>query len=195
MCVCGWVGGEVVSFWDAGLRTGWAARGDTEVQEGPSRASIDGVSRKDKKKSPELIMAAAAMRVRGPGLIRHVYSRFCTRHSFWRDKSEGRGGGGIGGREGGRRREGPHPRLASRCPCSKLPMPSPSAGGWVWGRGLIVCTKPPKNRPALATVFWNPPLTTTSIFSAGLYCTRPFPGLKVGELSRAGLCGARSGRE
>lgn len=32
--VCGWVGGEVVSFWDAGLRTGWAARGDTEVQEG-----------------------------------------------------------------------------------------------------------------------------------------------------------------
>lgn len=32
--VCGWMGGEVVSFWDAGLRTGWAARGDTEVQEG-----------------------------------------------------------------------------------------------------------------------------------------------------------------
>lgn len=28
------MGGEVVSFWDAGLRTGWAARGDTEVQEG-----------------------------------------------------------------------------------------------------------------------------------------------------------------
>ena len=45
----GWtgVGGEVVSFWDAGRRTGWAARGDTEVQEGPSRASIDEVSRKE----------------------------------------------------------------------------------------------------------------------------------------------------
>lgn len=51
------MGGEVVSFWDAGLRTGWAARGDTEVQEGPSRASIDEVSRiqrRSKKKEKKM---------------------------------------------------------------------------------------------------------------------------------------------
>lgn len=58
---------------------------------------------------------------------------------------------------------------------------------------MIVCTNPPKSHPALVTILWNLPLTTTMFFSAGPHCTLPFPELKAGELSRTGRCGARSG--
>lgn len=80
----GWtgMGGEVVSFWDAGLRTGWAARGGgyRGTRGGQAGQPIDEVSRKEeefqkkkKKKVAELMMAAAAMHARGPGFTRHVY--------------------------------------------------------------------------------------------------------------------------
>lgn len=163
--VCGWKGGEVVSFWDAGLRTGWAARGDTEVQEGPSRASIDEVSRKEKikNKKPQgaelIIMAADAMHMRGPRLIRHVYSRsFLTVRTvlvLTRQEKEKE-------RERESEREGPHPRI-------KVPMFQAAHAiticRWVdWGRMVDVCTNPPENQPALGTALWNPPFTTTLFF-------------------------------
>lgn len=85
-------------------------------------------------------------------------------------------------------------------PCSKLPMPSPSAGGWIdlWGGGGVVvdCVHQPaqKTTQPLGTGLWNPPLTTALFSSAGLHCTLPFPGLKAGKLIRAEGRGARNGQ-
>lgn len=49
----GWtgMGGEVVSFWDAGLRTGWAARGGgyRGTRGGQAGQPIDEVSRKEEE--------------------------------------------------------------------------------------------------------------------------------------------------
>lgn len=80
--VCEWigVGGKGRQFLGRWAADRVGCKGDTEVQEGPSRASIDEVSRKEKKKGAELIMAAAALHVRGPGL-RHEFSNslyLCT---------------------------------------------------------------------------------------------------------------------
>lgn len=56
-----WVGGEVVSFWDAGLRTGWAARGGGWVRRykkgQAGHPSIDEVSRKDLKKKKKQVQS------------------------------------------------------------------------------------------------------------------------------------------
>lgn len=71
----GWVGRSSV-FGTLGCGPGGLQGGIRRYKTGPSRASIDEVSRKEKKKNSqdaELIMAAAAMHVRGPRLIRHMY--------------------------------------------------------------------------------------------------------------------------
>lgn len=70
----GWGGRQFLGRWAAD-RVGCKG-GIRRYKTGPSRASIDEVSRKEKKKNSqdaELIMAAAAMHVRGPRLIRHMY--------------------------------------------------------------------------------------------------------------------------
>lgn len=145
--VCGWEGGEVVSFWDAGLRTGWAARGDTEVQEGPSRASIDEVSRKEQKSKKSRCRAnnngrscdAYARTQANKACIFQIlpHSTYSTAVDQAREE------------EGERERASEKDlTLASRSPCSKPPMPSPSAGGWIGG-GWLMCapTRPKTTQP------------------------------------------------
>lgn len=80
-------------------------------------------------------MAAAAMHVRGPGLTRHLCIFQIARYSLQQlvryRCCQGESGERLRERERERERAGPRPRIKS--PCSKLPMPSPPAGGWILG--------------------------------------------------------------
>lgn len=113
-------------------------------------------------------MAAAAMHLRGPRLIRHIFSRlfFSVTYQVLLD-------GKAREREKEKERQRQRAKMTSLLRI-KVPMLQAAhaittcrrvdfleGGG---GEVAIVCTNPPKITQPWVTVLWNLPLTTTNVF-------------------------------
>lgn len=195
----GWGGRQFLGRWAAdrvGCKGGYGG-----TRGGPSRASIDKVSRKEKKKKEEEAGCRANNNGRScDASARAQANKACIFQALLFSNVPGFVGW-QGKRERGKERQREQAKMTSLI---RIKVPMLQAAHAITtcrrvdflegGGGLRLCapTRPNSPSPGLqySGICLSPP---QMFFPAGPHCTLPFPELKAGELGRTGRCGARSG--